>query len=188
MSDPTSRPPTLSISMSIDPPKFTRRSESPPSISITVTSHASSPITIFTWHTIFNLALAQRRKNFICTDLTTGSPIQMDVTKGPKRPGFSYELGGPDDEYYVTLEPETPVTISHRFLREYAIEGDKAFTPGHKYRLEVREDEVVKWWRYGKKEDVMAPPGQREARDGCEDASGPPIRLGPVEPVGFEVE
>lgn len=152
------------------------------------TSHASEPITIFTWHTIFNLRLAQRRKNFICTDLTTGSPLQLESTKGPKRPQFSFALGGRDDDYFITLEPQKPMVITHRFLRSVALEGDRAFLPGHKYRLEVREDEEAEWWRYGMKEDVMSPPGQFVAKEGCEHASGPPIKLGPIAPVEFEVE
>ncbi|KAF4962841.1 hypothetical protein FSARC_9084 [Fusarium sarcochroum] len=170
-----SKHPTLSITLTISPLKFTRRAESPPSISITAILHADEPITIFTWHTIFNLKLAQRRKNFVCTDLTTSSRVELATTKGPKRSAFSSELGGPDDEYYCTFEPETPVTFKHRFLRSHALEGEQAFTPGHAYCLEVREDEEVSWWRYGKKEDVMSPPGQFYSRGGCEKASGRPV-------------
>jgi galactose mutarotase-like enzyme len=163
-------------------------SPSSATIAVTATSHASEPITIFTWHTIFNLRLAQRRRNFICTDLTAGSPLQLESTKGPKRPQFSFALGGRDDDYFITLEPQKPKTITHRFLQSAALEGDRTFMPGHKYRLEVREDEEAKWWRYGKKEDVMSPVGQFAAKEGYEHASGPPIRLGPIAPIELEVE
>ncbi|KAH6956150.1 hypothetical protein DER45DRAFT_585019 [Fusarium avenaceum] len=129
-----------------------------------------------------------RLKNFICTDLTAGSPLQLESTKGPKRPQFSFALGGRDDDYFITLEPQKPMVITHRFLRSVALEGDRAFLPGHKYRLEVREDEEAEWWRYGKKEDVMSPPGQFVAKEGYEHASGPPIKLGPIAPVEFEIE
>ncbi|KAG5756146.1 hypothetical protein H9Q72_001081 [Fusarium xylarioides] len=190
MSDNISMTPTISVSLSIDPPTFTRGSVSPPSATITITAtlHASEPITIFTWHTIFNLELAQRRKNFICTDLTTGLPLQLETTKGPKRPQFSYELGGHDDQYFITLEPEKPTIITHRFLRSAGLEGDRVFKPGHRYQLKVRDNEEAEWWRYGKKEDVMSPPGQSSPKEGCEDPSGLPIRLSPIDPVEFEVE
>ncbi|KAF5563769.1 NCP1-NADPH-cytochrome P450 reductase [Fusarium phyllophilum] len=190
MSDNMPSPPAISVSLSIDPSTFTRGSVSPPSatISITATSHASEHITIFTWHTIFNLKLAQRRKNFICTDLTTGLPLQLESTKGPKRPQFSYEFGGHDDQYFITLEPEKPTTITHRFLRTAGLEGDRVFKPGHRYQLKVRDNEEAEWWRYGRKEDVMSPPGQSSPKDGCEDPSGPPISLSPIDPVEFEVE
>jgi hypothetical protein len=52
----------------------------------------------------------------------------------------------------------------------------------------VREDEAAEWWRYGNKEDVMSLPGQFAAREGCEHACGPPIKLGPIAPVELEVE
>ncbi|KAF5694937.1 putative NCP1-NADPH-cytochrome P450 reductase [Fusarium denticulatum] len=146
------------------------------------------PITIFTWHTIFNLKLAQRRKNFICTDLTTGLPLQLESTKGPKRPQFSYELGGHDDQYFITLEPEEPTIITRRFLRSAGLEGDGVFKPGHRYQLKVRDNEEAEWWRYGRREDVMSPPGQFPSKEGCEGPSGPPIRLSPIDPVEFQVE
>jgi hypothetical protein len=34
----------------------------------------------------------------------------------------------------------------------------------------------------------MSLPGQSAPKDGCEHASGPPIKLGPIAPIGFEVE
>ncbi|KAF4437197.1 NCP1-NADPH-cytochrome P450 reductase [Fusarium acutatum] len=156
-------------------------------ISITANSHASGPITIFTWHTIFNLALAQRRKNFICTDLTTGLPLQLESTKGPKRPQFSFALGDRDEEYFITLQPEKPI-ITHRFFRSAGLHGDRVFKPGHRYQLKVRDNEEVEWWRHGKKEDVMSPLGQASPKEGCEDPSGPPIKLSHIDPVEFEVE
>ncbi|KAF5000372.1 hypothetical protein FGRMN_1840 [Fusarium graminum] len=189
MADSTYNLPVVSVSLSINPPTFARGSVSPPSATISITAilHASEPITIFTWHTIFNLGLAQRRKNFICTDLTTGSPLQLETTKGPKRPQFSFALNGCDDRYFLTLEPEVPITITHRFLRSAGLEGDRVLTPGHKCLLEVRADEEAEWWRYGRKEDVMSPPGQFTSKEGGEHANGPPIKLGHVIPVEFEV-
>ncbi|KAK2689873.1 hypothetical protein QWA68_010726 [Fusarium oxysporum] len=128
MSDNTSNPPAIPITLSINLLNFTRRSKSlsAPTISITATSHASEPTTIITWHTIFNLRLAQRRKNFICTDLTTGSPLQLETTKGPKRPQFSFALSGRDDAYFITLEPNIPIAVTYRFPHSAALEGDRA--------------------------------------------------------------
>jgi len=113
------------MTLSINPLNFTRRSESLSTATISITtSHGSEPTTIFTWHTIFNLRLAQRRKTFICTDLTTGSPLQLETTKGPKRPQFSFALSGRDDAYFITLEPNIPITVNYRFLRSAALESD----------------------------------------------------------------
>ncbi|EXM17962.1 hypothetical protein V3481_004301 [Fusarium oxysporum f. sp. vasinfectum] len=136
---------------------------------------------------IFNLELAQRRKNLICTDPTTGPPLQLERTKRPKRAGFSSELGGHDDKYYCTLEPEIPFTFAYRLMRAYAIEVERCFTLGHTCRLEVRDNESIRWWRYGRKEDVLAPPDQFEPPEGGEEPNGPPIKLFPVETIEFEV-
>ncbi|KAF4969868.1 hypothetical protein FZEAL_10150 [Fusarium zealandicum] len=153
-----SQPTSISVTLAIDPPKFTRRAESPPSISLTAIFHAAEPIAIFLWHSVFNPKLAKRR-NFTCMDLTTGTALELETTKGPKRSESSSELGGTDDEYYCTLQPERPVTFTHKLIRSHALEGERAFVPGHTYRLKVRDDEEINWWRYGRKEDVLVPQG-----------------------------
>ncbi|KAL7768476.1 hypothetical protein ACKLNR_002777 [Fusarium oxysporum f. sp. zingiberi] len=73
----------------------------------------------------------------------TDSPLQLETTKGPKRPQFSFALSGRDDAYFITLEPNIPITVTYRFLRSAALESDRAFKPGHRYQLKVREDEEV---------------------------------------------
>ncbi|TVY79729.1 Mitochondrial phosphate carrier protein [Fusarium oxysporum f. sp. cubense] len=150
-------------------------------------NYSKQPITIFTWDSIFNLALAQRRKNFICTNLTAGTPLQLERTKGPKRAGFGSELGGPDEKYCCTLDPEIPFNFTYRLMRAYAIEGERSFTPGHTYSLQVRNNESIRLWRYGRKDNVLAPPDQVESLEGREKPSRPPIKLCPVEAIEFEV-
>ncbi|TXC00713.1 hypothetical protein FocTR4_00007984 [Fusarium oxysporum f. sp. cubense] len=140
MSDNTSNPPAIPMTLSINPLNFTRRSESlsTATISITATSHASEPTTIFTWHIIFNLRLAQRRKTFICTDLTTGSPLQLETTKGPKRPQFSFALSGRDDSYFITLEPNIPIAVTYGFLRSAALKAIEPLSPATGTNLSPR--------------------------------------------------
>lgn len=187
----SSSTPSISVSLAIDPPRFPlhrdQRAESP-TIPIRAVSHAPAPITIFTWPTIFNLALAQRRANFECLDLTADAPLRVDLTKGPKRPGFSRERGGLDDRSFCTLLPETPVVFSDSFRVASRVlgrpEDGSSLSPGHRYRYAVREGESVGWWRWGTKDEVMAPPGRPEALG---EASGGPIDLS-SEVVEFEVE
>lgn len=83
-----SDPPSISVHLAIDPPQFIPGCQPTPTLSVTATSHATVPITIFTWGDIFNLSLAQKRKNFTCLDPTTNAPIRMEITKDPKRCGF----------------------------------------------------------------------------------------------------
>jgi hypothetical protein len=77
--------------------------------------------------------------------------------------------------------------FTYRLMRAYAIEGERCFTPGHTYLLEVRDNESIRRWRYGREEDVFAPPGQFEPPERGEEPSGPPIKLCPVEAIEFEV-
>ncbi|KAI9667808.1 MAG: hypothetical protein M1821_000627 [Bathelium mastoideum] len=178
-----SLPPSISVTLSIDPPSFAPGTAV--NLTVTTVSHAQTPITIFTWPNVFNLNLAQRRANFTCVDLNTGTPVHLEITKGPKRPGFSRELGGRDDAYFCTLEPEEPMTFQGSFmLASRMSDGSHTVVPGHRYRFGVREGEKVKWWREGRKEEVMSPSGEAS---GLGDASGEPINVDAVA-VEFEVK
>lgn len=174
--------PRITISLAINPPSFVFGEI--PTISITATSHATRPITIFTWPTIFRLDLAQDRKNFTCDDLTTDTPVFVELTKGPRRPGFTCTKGSNDDKYFWTLEPETPLTFKNPF--RVAFEGRAAVAEGHQYRYAVNQGKVVRHWWYGRRDDVMSPSrfGERTA---LSKSSGEPIVLEPVGPVKFEV-
>lgn len=178
-------PPSISVQLAIDPPQFIPGCQPTPTLSVTATSHATGPITIFTWGDIFNLPLAQKRKNFTCLDLTTNVPIRMEITKGPKRCGFLRVLGGRDDRFFHTLEPGIPVTFTETFkLWSRAASSPSAY-PAHRYRLGLNDEEAIDYWWYGRKEEVLAPPGTIE---GLGEPSGPPIQLAPVAPVDFEIK
>lgn len=154
-------------------------------LSITATSHATLPITIFTWPTVFNLDLAQERRNFTCFDLTANEALDIELTKGPSRPEYSREAGGLDDEYFHTLDPEVPVTFRERFsIACHPPEGEVAVVPGHRYRFALSAGENVAWWQYRTKAEVMAPAGQHVRLGQSE---GPEIVLDHVEAVEFEL-
>lgn len=174
MTDTSDEDPVLLVQMYIEPSRFRISSDpslDPPSISLKVTSTLDRPVTIFTWPTVFNLDLSQRRSNFSCQDLTTESDINLELTKGPKRPGFSRKAGGRDDAYFITLEPLVATT----FTAPFKLAGWKdVLCPSHRYRFAVKDGEHVKWWRYGRKVDLMASEGEQA---GLGEASGGPIAL-----------
>ena len=64
-------------------------------------------------------------------------------------------------------------------------EGRHAVQPGHQYRFGLRKDEGIRWWRVGRKKDVLAPIGEAAALG---ELLGQPIVFAPIEPVHFEVE
>jgi hypothetical protein len=176
--------PSISIKLAIEPSSFLPGDAV--EISITALSHAPTPITIFTWPNVFNLKLAQKRANFKCVDLDTGEPLFTELTKGPKRAGFNHERGSPDDKYHLTLEPGQPLKISHPFgLAIRPTDGRHAVTPGHRYAFEVRQGEQVDWWREGRREDVLVPPGEVDQIG--ESASGESIILDTAGPIEFTV-
>ncbi|KAH8431944.1 uncharacterized protein LDX57_009593 [Aspergillus melleus] len=97
--------PLISISLAVDPrfpPHCDQRAQST-SIAVLTVSLATAPITSSTWPTIFNLALAQRRDDLKCFDITSDASLCVNLTKGPKRPGFSRERGGHDNRFFLHL-------------------------------------------------------------------------------------
>lgn len=181
--NPSEQPaPTITISIAIEPASYSlSQSKELPNLSITVQSHASRPITVFTFATVLNPRLALMRKNFYCVDEATGKPVWLERTKGPQRPAFRRRLGDTDEQYFLELQPEQPTTItcpfvlasgwkhrgqtgpqgrtsevSHVYLgREY----QNFLEPGHSYRFGIADDECLRWWRYGTKDEVLEPRG-----------------------------
>lgn len=137
---------------------------------------------IFTWPTIFHLELSQQRGNFSCLNLTTNSLLNMNYTKGPRRPGFSRTREGRDDRHFRTLEPDIPTTFTGRFGLAYP--PTPTVEAGHRYRLSLNEGQKISWWRYGRKDEVLALPGVPSSLG---DTSGGSIYL-EMDPVEFDVE
>ncbi|KAJ5822540.1 hypothetical protein N7447_004880 [Penicillium robsamsonii] len=174
-----------SITLAITPPRFSLNPSLSPTITLTAMSHYYEPITLFTQPTIFNLGLSQRRNDFICHDITTADtkPLCIDITKGGKRPGFNRGLGGSDDRFFVTCDPETPTEFQEGFRLANRSVDQNTLEVGHRYWFEIKEGQVVSWWRAGRKAEVMATPGERASLG---EANRGPITL-QVEGVEFEV-
>jgi hypothetical protein len=172
-------PPSVSISLAIDKPSFSPGEEV--ELSITVTSHASAPITIFTWPTILNTRLALKRKNFECRDLDTDTPLNLEITKGGKRGGFSSRSGSSDEKYFYTLMPEEPL----KFASPFNVANRRGLIAGHRYRFGVSHGEKLEWWTAGTKEEVLTPP---EEPAGLAKNSDGPIELNDVDDIEFVIK
>lgn len=211
MQSGTSPPPLVSFSLAITPQVFTwtpfDADVDKPQIAVTAVSHASSPITIFTWPTILNLKLSQRRHNFTCKDVATDEPVWMHMTKGPNRRGFSYTKGDHDEQYFVTLHPGVPYTTTSEFKlasrplwtgQDESVEKHTRYfigsaegvlfldrlESGHEYRFSVQKDESIQQWWIGTKDDVLAPKGTAA---GFVPPSGAPIPVKLEQGVVFKV-
>ena len=175
----TMSPPVLSVSLALSSSNFSPGEEV--ELSITVTSHASGPITIFTWPTIFNIRLALKRKNFECIDLDTDTPLNLEITKGGKRGGFTSRSGSNDEKYFYTLMPEEPLM----FTSPFKIANRRGVVTGHRYRFGVRSGEKLEWWTAGIKEDVLTPPGEPAGLAKNDDG---PIELDGVDDIEFVIK
>lgn len=173
--------PTISVRLALSPESVTLGA--PCSIILSTTLTYPTPITIYTWPTVFNLDLSQRRKNFWCIDLSNNDePVRLETTKGGKRSGWiSRVLGDFDDQYFVTLEPGKTVDIIAQFT--FTKRLDNPLVAGHRYRFGFSNGECVANWMHGTRDEVMLPPGDRSPMD----RGGPVIVLDTGPPIEFEV-
>lgn len=171
---------SVSVTLAINPSTFQKGD--PVELSATAVSHALLPITIETYWSILNLHRAQHlvrsRNIFQCRDLNTGAAVELQDTICGLRPGISHKLDHTDNQYFHTLLPEVPYTISDRFFVPY-----RNLIPGHKYLLSAGPPSEIDWWREGKKEDNLQKPGEKMPKH-MWDSSGGPISVS-VEPVEF---
>ena len=179
--------PAISVNIAIEPASVTLGE--PGSIILSTTLSHPTPITIYTWPTVFNLQLSQQRRNFFCTDLSNNNePVRLETTKGGKRSGhISRVLGGKHDQYFVTLEPGKTVEIRFPFLLTTRLDNtplqDGTLKAGHRYRFGFSEGECVWDWMHGTREEILLPPGDNAPMD----RGGLKIVLDTGPPIEFEV-
>ncbi|KAI0457390.1 hypothetical protein F5B21DRAFT_521225 [Xylaria acuta] len=80
------------------------------------TSRAQYPITLYTWRRPLDPKGALTNNRYVITDLTTSDPAKttyLMINRGPQL----RVRGGPDDQYFLTLQPNNPVELSTGFGR-----------------------------------------------------------------------
>ena len=182
-------PPSHSIDIAIDPSIYSVSSTDLPSLSFSITSHSTHPITIL----INGTVLIQERpfihgKNYTAIDINTNQRVWFSTEHVQRGYHILQQLGHSDERHFLTLLPEIPVKITYLFMpvgrwnRRDPSEGltfspqaldfrgeefRKYFEPGHKYRFGIAYKQGIEgslgpvqgalWWRYGTKEEVLAP-------------------------------
>lgn len=149
---------SISIGLAINPPNYSHQAgeSTVPRLSITATlaPTAPKPVTVLTWPTIFNPSLALKRRNFTVQDISHDAPvtINLEITKGPKRPGFQRRKGTSDEKYYMTLYPGRQLTVADyplNIIKRTGRDGEThIFQPGHTYSLGISDEgsKVKTWW------------------------------------------
>lgn len=179
-------PPLFSVVLSIDRSTFTDGSGDV-KLTMTATSHADSPVTVFMWDSIFT-RYSQICGKFTCMDLDTKERVKFLTMSTPGRPPFDRRKGGIDEKGFQTFEPEEPVTFTHTFLSSAemgVLGGLEEMSPGHRFKHDTKEGENFLYWWYGRKEDVLTPPGK--SVNFSEGIGGKPITLSSTRAVEFEL-
>ena len=191
--------PKVSASLSLSPMVFSETSA--PKLSLSITSHHSTPITIYAEDLSPTIMLKCGVLSII--SLTTGAKIPQHSSRRCKIP-LPFKVKIPLlEERFFTLAPELPVTFTEPFLPYRTVFEDKSLAmkklagsdhesaTNRGYGVEglVPDDYVlhltpqstwqvdwthVRWWDYGTKEEVLS-----------QGLDGRPFRYspGPYEPL-----
>lgn len=182
--DPVMAPPSIAVSLAINPPSFALGAKV--ELSIAAVPDSSGPITIYTWTNIFYPRLSQERGSLVEADRDTLEERRLHIIDVNRMEAINFTLGGPEDELFVTLEPGRPAVFKTTFA--YGCGGGypkSKVLPGHRYLVDLQERESVDWRKEGRKEDVLYVPGQKNRTAFYSD--GKPIPLSLDEPIEFKV-
>lgn len=184
--------PIISVSISITPATYSYADQQAPNLNLIVTSHYSEPITIYADDLSPSLMLACGA--FTITSLANGCEIKQSVRTHCRIPLPSKVAVPLNEKLFHTLLPNEPLTLSAPFSRsrtetggrplpkshpDYASDrrarsgacGVDGLEPGNDYVLRLASSprvhwNVIRWWEYGTREQVLHPDGKESALDG----------------------
>lgn len=204
--------PVVSVRIWVDPPVYSLSNAEPPLLNIAVTSHASRPITVLTWHKILHVEPPGGR---VFTSRTL-EIFDLDAQRRmwhrhfqPLRPPFMRLLGDADDKNFTTLHPEVPVLRSWSLIqaRSWVRKGPddpvtytpkngprnkeehlRYLEPGHKFQIRFVDGRAAfGWWAWGSKQDVLEPAGTQPSAAYLELSEQPSIELVYEDLAEFEI-
>lgn len=191
--------PKISASLSVDPATHLFSYLQAPNLNLKITSHHPDPITIYADDLSPNLMLICGA--LIITDLTTGCVVRQSCQTHCRIPLPSKVAVLLNECLFHTLLPNTPLTLSAPFTRsrtstggkplakhdpEYASDrsakrgacGVDGLEPGHRYALSLAGKprltwNSIRWWEYGRKEQILQIDGDKGGLDGRKVRFGP---------------
>lgn len=179
-SGPENLPPpkiSLEFAFSQEIHSLTEDSESPV-LTIKITSHATQPITIYTWCTYLHPARAMAHMVYHIVDADTKQRVYRPIEHVRRYPPRR-RVGSPDEPFFWTLYPEEPQVTTQTFhlanlwrrraelagqisSRESTVykgvEMRNFLEPGHRYTLSC-PNAGIQWWRWGTKSENLEPAG-----------------------------
>jgi hypothetical protein len=112
--------PRIELTLSLSPSTHSFSSPLPPTITMTLLSHASHPITFFTWNTPLHIQHILSNNGITITDLTTNTPVKTSRIM-IQRIAIKRIKGSYDEKLFPTLEPGVPATFSRAFGRNATV-------------------------------------------------------------------
>ncbi len=189
----------ISASLSVDPAMHSFANSQAPNLNLTLTSQYPEPISIYADDVSPKLMLTCGALNI--TDATTGSEVRQSVQTHCCIPPPSKVAVPLNEDLFPTLLPNTPLILSTPFTRSRKSTSGKALAkhdpdytsdpsakhgacgvdglePGHKYVLSLASKprvpwDIIRWWEYGTKEQVLHKDGDRAGLDGRRVKFGP---------------
>ena len=214
----SSRPPKVSIVLSLNQSTYHFPESTAPVLSLTVTTDSDKPFMVFTWHTALWPKLALGQRQFVITDLTDNIEVVQTAMMLQRMP-FTRVRGAPDEVYYLDIMPGTPTIVSTPFARGHTRPQSKAVAqrgwvlddegnerkirrsvhargvdglePGHRYRLDVKRGELWgMWWRWGTKEGFLVDADSPPGQRmwSPDQSEQSPLDFKPIEGIEFSVE
>jgi hypothetical protein len=173
--------PSITATLALDTSKLSE--DLAVELSITAVSHALTPITIWTWSTMFCTNHMQQSVRgsgtYVLTHLDTDTLIPTEDIFRSR----DHHIIHREDRYFHTLQPEQPYKFSG-FLTPSFTAGLRA-RPG-RYRLAVSDSVKLRWWKEGTREEILTPFGEQPADD-MYVASGEPIVVANIEPIEITI-
>ena len=175
--------PKLTIQLSLSSTTYSYSNPIPPTLSLTVTTDSTRPVTLLTYNTPFHPRSGMTHKCFSIRDLTTNEEVQTSSIRVQRLP-LSRARGCSDEQYFLTLQPFTSTTVSTRFAsgneemrpRSRAVAqqeweesiknrtarrsafacGVDGLEPGHRYTISVAKASLMSLsWKRGTKDDIL---------------------------------
>lgn len=173
----SARTPELSVKLSLSSDECHLSGSPAFTITTTVTLDAAGPITVDATRTILQDGARLMWNVFEIVELDTDEVVDQGDLIG------CWE-GGPPDTWrgfldVRTLRPDEPLTARKTFAKDQ--DDYDGLTPGKRYALRVAKGHAVPHWRWGTKEDVLAP--ENGDRIGWSEPAT--LRLDHAEPVEF---
>ena len=208
--------PKISTILSLNHSTYHFSDETPPELSLTVTSDSEKPIILFTWHTPLWPKLALTQRQFIITDLTDNVEVTQTSVRLQRTP-FTRVRGSSDELYYLEIMPGRPAVVTTSFgrgsfhpqpkrvaergweldeqgnemkiRRSVHAQGVDGLQPGHRYRLDVKAGALQgMWWRWGTKEDFLVNPDSSDRMWSADQSEQGALEFEPIEGLEFCVE